>query len=221
MWIATASGSYILNFAKDNRGFFNMNQLSQEMTVATANHALTLGSIPFASNAQGVFSYDGKAVKEWTAKVRNTLGNFSDKEITANYTKGWIIGASSFVVDTTNEKIFDYGTSGFRFTTRTLVGDNGNSPYTVGKIAFIIEHSDAANGTINWQSKVEEGDWMPEEDVVCVYQQGEYARIETELSNDITTCHRFALSLTGLSSNIKIKSIEICVQGLAQGSISE
>lgn len=221
LWVATASGSYLLNFAKDNRGFFNMNKLSQEMTVSDANNALTLNGMPIASNANGVFMYDGRQVKELTAKVRNSLGNFSNKAITANYTKGWVVGTNSFVVDTLSGNLYDYGTSGFRFTSRTLTASSGNSPFIVGRIGFVLEHTDSADGTISWQTKVEDNDWEDQEDIDCSAIQGYMSRVDTMMNSDPTNCHRFALRITALPSNIRIKEIQAEVTGLMLGDISE
>ena len=221
VWVATAGDSYILSLSSAYGDRRSVSRLSQEMFVSSAANAVVLGSIPFASNAGGLFSYDGKIVKEWTRKVRNNLGSFSNQAILADYQKGLIIGTSKFVVDTTTEKLFDYGTTGFRFTTRTLVSDDENRPFKVGKIAFLLEHSDTEAGTMDWQTKSEDLDWNDETQIECKYQEGDYTRVEASVESDSLNVHKFAIRLTGLSSNLAIRGIHINVQGFAIGSATE
>ena len=213
IWVATATGSYLIPNANDPRSFFEPQRIAQELVVATAANALVLDGSAFASNAGGVFSWDGGAVKEWTRKVRNTLGNFDAATITADYEKKAIIGTSKFVIDTTTGKLFDYGTSGFRFVTRTLAQPDQWQPFKVDSVAMIIERTNQNTGTIKWQTKAEDAAWYTEQDVILTEERN---RAVLAINNPNKAVRKFALRITSLSSNIRIEHIQMSVVGLAQ-----
>ena len=228
MWVGTLTGSHLIRNATDQRGFFELGPFSQEMLVPASTCALTLDGFPIAFNANGVFSWDGRKVTELTRKIRNNLGAFAysaagTDTVKADYAKKWIVGQDAtvgkFVIDTETGKLFDYSTSGFRFTTRTLAQTQGYAPFQVGGIAFVYEAS--ARGEIEWQTKSEDGSWYTERKLVVPYEEGSFTRMEAELRNPILSARRFAVRLTALSSTIKIREIQITVQGLAQSSSTE
>lgn len=220
MCVVTATGSYLIRDANDSRGFFELSRFSQEMYATGATYCNVLNDNVFVCNDRGVFSWDGNNVKEWTRGVRNTLGSFASKAITCDYQKGFIVGAASFVIDTMTGKLFDFGTSGFRFTTRTMAQGVGMNPFETLAVGFLIEHGTEADGTISWQTKIEDNDWVDQPDIECKQTSGQHSRIEREIKG-IRTGHKFALRVTSLSSNIYIKSIEAAVRGLAQNSFAE
>ena len=221
MWVGTGSGSQLINGTTDARGYYELAEFFQEMFVASSSNALVLDAVPFVSNISGIFSFDGDSVKEWTRPVRYSLGSFTATEIKANYPRGWIIGTSKFVLDTQTGKLFDYGTSGFRFTTRTLSQLNAFNPFEILAVAFIYKQTDTAGATISWQTQIEDGDWTDEPDASFVYQAEEYTRKEFMLQREQRVGHRFAVRLIAMSSTLELKEIQVCVRGLAQGSMSE
>ena len=150
--------------------------------------------------------------------MRNTLGNFASKAIKADYSKGHIIGTSGFVIDTRNEKLFDYGTAGFRFTTRQIAQDPSARPFQVGPLNFVVEHDDATDGEVEWQSKIDNEDWFTEEPITFLYDEGQYSRKRVESENGVFSGHRFQIRLTSMTSNIAIKDIGISIQVLQAGS---
>jgi hypothetical protein len=224
MWTYGASGSQMLSgraLSDDLKGSFD--QLIQEMTVSTgkATSAVTLDEIPYCANTKGVWSYDGKAVTEITRPVRNSLGVFaSEPALTCNYYHKYLIGGTSFAIDVTNGKLFDY-TAGFLFTSRTLVGKSFR-PFGIGDLSFSIQFapSDPSDGTITWQSKAEDNDWFDEEDINVVCEDGLKTVIQVRPENPVTTARKFAIRLTGLSDNVYIRSIDINVSEYDQGTIS-
>lgn len=220
IWVATASGSQILGHTTSDREWAEVKRLYQEFSVSTAANALVLDGIPVVSNTSGVFSFDGTKTTEWTRPIRNSLGSFSNQAILADYAKGWIIGTSKFVIDTQTSKLFDYGTVGNLFTTRTIAQTDGYGPFEVTDIAFVIQHSTTSDSSFALETKIEENDWQAQADVQCKYVQDGLTRIEVPFDQSIRTGHRFSLRVSGLDSEISIREIQICVRNLCLGSFS-
>jgi len=223
MIVATAKGSHLINNVVDQRGFYTLDQFKQEMFATTATHVLVLDGQPFASNAKGLFSFNGSAVKEWTAKVRNSLGPFTAKAITADYSKKLIIGTTTYICDTTNGKLFDYSTSGFRFTSRALVQPRGMDAFTVDMIGIVFEKTTAATDleVISWQTKLEDNDWQDEEDIEISKEEDQATRVTKEVLGTNRTGHKFQVRLTSLPASIKIRQIQVNALNLAKKVISE
>jgi hypothetical protein len=227
MWIAGGSGSEFIDGATSPNGQFRLGQLIQELNLSTGKgtSALTLDEIPYCVNTKGIWSYDGSAVKEWTRPVRNSLGVFNDEvALTADYQNKFIIGAASFVLDVTNGKLFDYGTSTttFLFTSRTMVA-KGYRPFAIGDISFSLQFSttDTNDATISWETKCEDNDWFVEPDIVVSAISGTKTLVSRRPTNPVTTAHKFALRINALSSNLYIREIDITSAELAQDSFSE
>jgi len=64
MWVATATGSHLIQNANDKRGFFGEGKFVQAFPVNNSARAITLDGIPYSCHSGGVFSYDGREVKE-------------------------------------------------------------------------------------------------------------------------------------------------------------
>jgi len=220
LWIATGSGSQFLQRVNDGRAYYELTPMRQELWVAAANRCITLDGKPFVCNSSGVFSYNGDETKEWTAAVRDSLGSFANQPILAEYSKKYIIGTSKFVIDTNNGKLFDFGTAGFRFTSRTLTSEGEFNPFEVISIAFILSQT-GDGGTISWQTKMEDNDWTDEDDIEVEAEQEQYTRIERETGQTSRMCRRFAMRITSLSSNISIREIQVNVSNMAQGAFTE
>jgi len=222
MAVVTATGTYFMDNCRDTRGFFALGRFWQELNADGTTKVTSLDGNLVVSNTTGVFLSDGNSVKELTKLVRDSLGSFSNIAILADYKKKYIIGTDKFVIDLGNGgKLFDFGTSGFLFTSRTLQSDVDARPFAVDAIAFILEQSDTAGGTISWSSKIEDNDWYAESDINIVSQQDQYTRHEITLENSRACGRKFAIKITGLSSNIKIKSIQVMVKGFEMRGPSE
>ena len=220
LWVATATGSQVIRNADDSYGRYELQKFKQELFVPAAAQALVLNDDAVVCNANGVFSWNGQTLKEWTRPVRYSTGNFTNKNITAHYARGQIIGASSFVVDTTTGKLFDYGTSGFRFTSRTIANPATYSPLQVASIRLIYSLTNPG-GTVSWQTKFDEDDWHTEEDIEIQYTAGEYTGVTRPLQGDKTTGQKFQMRLTALDDDIKIREILVLVGRYALGAIAE
>ena len=225
MWLATASGSQFIDGATNPSGQFKLGQLIQEMTLSSGHgtSALVLDEIPFLVNTKGIWSYDGSAVKEWSKPVRESLGSFgSEVALTADYQDKYIIGAAKFVLDVSNGKLFDYGTTGFMFTSRTLAG-SGYRPFGVGDVTFSVVFSttDPTDATIKWDTQAEDSDWFAEPDIQVPCVSGGKTIVIARPQNPVTNVHKFTMRINSLSDNLYIREIDVSVNELAQGSFSE
>ena len=223
MWVCQTSGSQFIANTIDQRGFYTMGEHKRELKAATANRCIVLDGKPVVSNTDGVYMYDGKETKELTRAIRNNLGNFSNKPLKTDYQNKYILGDSNFAIDVENGQLYDYGTSGFRFTTRTLSQeDESYRPITVNRIAFTYKlTTPSSGGTISYETKIEDGDWIAGEDLEIYDEEDQRTRKVTELETDVRTGRRFTLRITGLSANIKLRRIEVEAYDLAANAYSE
>lgn len=215
LMVCTASGSLIIRNANDPRAFMFQTHWYSALDVAAAANVALLGNVPFVSSASGVLSFDGNEIKEWTAKVRNTLGSFTTANLGVDYEKKLVIGGTSFAIDAAREKLFDYGTAGFRFTTRTLAQPAMLRPFRTTSISIGVQHGSAAGGTIKWESQIDDNDWYAEPDIEVPYNEETYSRIQRAVENPVRTGMRFRIRLTSLSSNLYLTDIFACTDGLA------
>jgi hypothetical protein len=223
MMVITASGSHLLTNCADSRGleYFQRGELLKDFYTANAAYATVLNDIPYVCNAKGVFSYDGREVKELTRAVRDSIGNFASVAILADYDNDLIIGTNKFAIDTKSGKLFDYGTSGFYWESRVIAQSFDYNPFDVQSVAFVIHHASTAGGKIGWSSKTENTDWYEEQTINIPYQEGKYTRIEAAVARPIRTGYRFQIKLNSLSSNIYIREIQVCLQNFDLGTYTE
>lgn len=219
--VVKSDGSFYIPNASDRSGKFTKSVISQDFVNATANLVSSFGGVAYTVNSTGVYSFDGEKVTELTAKIRNSLAPFNASAITFDHDKKWMIGgATEWAIDLNNGKLYDYSTAGFRFTSRALRGEN-HEPISVERLAFMIDHSSTAGGQLSYQAKVEEGDWSDAKTIDLPYEADGYSRVEESLySEDIATCRKWQMRITSLSSNVRIKQIQVYVTGLEAQDIS-
>jgi len=220
LWVATATGSQLMQNMTDPRGFFWLGDFEQEFFVDTANMAITLGGVPYICNAKGVFSWDGKEVKELTRAVRNHISPFASVAILADYDEKLVIGTAKFVIDTTNGKLFDYSKSGFLFTSRTMSqpATEGLQPFNANSIAFLLNITASGNQKIVWETKTDNNAWYKEPDILI---NDKAIRVERGFNNPATACREFTMRITSMTSGVRIREIQLVVQGYSQEMIVE
>jgi len=223
LWIITAGGSYFIGNAKSmGESDFEASQFIQELKTSTATNAMTMSGIPVVSNSSGVFMWTGNKLVELTRAVRTSLGSFGAVAITADYLNQKIIGASKFAIDITTGKLFDYGTSGFLYTTPTMAQGRGKAPFQVNSFIIGYEMITAGSATITWQSKCEDQAWHDEENIEIIDDEaGQYSRREMSIGNPITSAHKYAFRITSMSSNVAIEDILVNVAGYAVEAATE
>jgi len=218
MAVITAAGGYVIPGAIDPRGRFQRGPLIQEVATTVAGYVTELDGTVYVSNASGLFAWRGEEVKELTVPVRNNATGFTSTALLCNYVKKWVIGTSKFVYDANTQRLYDYNTSGFLYTTPTLSMPAAR-PLTVYKLGFVIDRSSTATGTAGIATQIEEGSWSAVETFSFVANEGQYSWVEYQLPNPLM-CRRFAARLTALSSNIYIREIHAYVDGYAQSDYS-
>ena len=216
LWVLTSGGSYFIQNAKSlGEEDFEATQYVQELTTTSATYALTLNGQPIVSNSSGVYMWTGSKIVEMTRPVRNSIGNFGAVAIKTNYLQDKVVGTAKYAIDAQTGKLFDYGTSGFRYTTPTMAQPRQYKPFVVNTFALAYEASSAGSATISWQSKAEDEDWYTEEDIEIIADQDTKSRLEVEIGNPCRSAHKYSFRLTALSSNISIRTIHVNVSGLA------
>ena len=216
LWLVTAKGSYFITNARSKaEEDFEPSQFVQELKTSAKTYAMTLGEKPVVSNTSGVFMYDGGKTTELTRAVRDSLGSFTAVAIKADYEDQRIIGTAKFVIDVQDGKLYDYGTTGFLYTTPTMAQPAEYKPFVVNTIAFTYEMTGTDTKTIQWQSKAEDQDWHTEDEIDIIADDSEQSRKEVEIGNPNRSAHKYVFRITGLSDNISIRSIHVNVEGLA------
>lgn len=167
-------------------------------------------------NINGAWLYNGENVTEMTVPVRNNLGTFTSASVTSlrgNFEKRRLIGygtATKFIIDLSGQasRLFDYGTSGFRFTTRTLTGTEGE-PILIDAIGLIYQYSASESASIGLDVKI--NDTWKSETQYTIRPANDNGLALIPLSN-FMACRKFALRITSMSPSLYISSILVHVK---------
>ena len=208
MFVAKATGSYIIENI-DDRGVFFRSDIAQEMFAPAANQVTELDGVIYVSNVNGLFSFAEGKVNEITRKVRNnatSLARYANQALTVDYTKKRIIG-TTFAYDVENEKLFRYSGSTFRATSKQFHQPD-YSPFTVGRLVFVIEHSTTANGTLKYQIKFEDDNWGQETTVILQSKNENFTVVLEDLAQS-RAVSRFQIRITSLTSTKYIREVRL------------
>ena len=230
MLMCTATGSHMMQNCRDPRGFFWVGEFEQRFFAEAANRVTVLQGIPYACNADGLFRWDGKGVDEVSRPVRNNLAPFAAQAILADYDENLIIGTDAFVYDADKNKLFDYSTEGFRFTSRTLSqpasNKGGKQPFEISGIIFLFDQKVTDRQTIKWETRFDatdeqtggSGDWYKEDDIIL---NGAPKRIELPMNNPLRSGREFSLRITSMSADVRIREIQVITRGYSQETALE
>jgi hypothetical protein len=204
-----AASAYVIR--DTNRAHPQKSLVTQEWGIGQSARVTDLAGLAINSLATGVYSLDPGSgqVTELTAKIRNNLGNFGAVEIKSDYLKGRIIGTSKFVIQLPDRDrdielgLFDYGTSGFRWTSPTLLAGDA-APIAITKLGYIIEHTGTSPGRITVQIR-HEGNWGAAQSVIMPYEQGAYSWFEHPVNGALQT-RRWTMRITAMSA-VRIRKI--------------
>jgi len=218
--VVGATGSYMMGNMLDPRGFFYLNDLEQGFFASVANRVVTLQGIPYACNASGLFSWNGQEVTEVTRPIRNNIAPFTDTAILSDYDERLVIGTDKFVFDSLTNRLFDYSTEGFLFTSRTLSqpSSTGVQPFEVNSVAFLFDITSDDRQTITWETKTDNGGWKEEPDILIIEKE---KRMERTIENSVTSCREFTMRITSVTAGVRIREIQAVVKRLNQESITE
>lgn len=224
--ILTASGAHVISNTNSYGGVFNKTQIVPGFYATSGDGSTVLNNTPYVCNASGLFSYDGREIKEWSRKIRGSLGTFASKTLRIDASKQFVVlysgTTATACLETETGKLFDYGTSGFLFTSRTLANVPGYAPFHWDNMAFSIEHANTSDGTITYQTKVDDGSWIDEPVLTIRASDTQRTRYEVPVQGGTARggC-KFAMRITALSSNVYIRAIDLCVQGLDERFFSK
>lgn len=207
MYVGKSTGGYVVSATSDPYARFTHGNIMPEIAVSAATNAVEYNGMAFISNSLGLISFDGDNSTELTNMVRSRSASYQSKALTVDYSKGRIIGASSFVYDIPSKKFFDYSSTGFRYTSRTLVAPTGKS-FTVTAVAFRLDNVDARSGQIRFQIKLDDGKWTKEINAPVKHVEEEYNRSVVMLETPVVS-RSFTIRLTGIDGNIRIRAIDI------------
>jgi len=211
LFVGKATGGYILPGSISLDGDFQHADLEEQMKVSNALYATPLEQVPFVSNANGIYTWNGGAVQELTVNVRSSISYFANRQLRIDRPKRRLIGYDGtrvkFIYDTVMKKLFIYQDTNtdFRFTTRTI---SSTRPFPVRAVAFEFDNTTDARGILKFQTKLDKSDWRKEITVTTDDREEQYNRIRAEI-DDSPQSHEFALRLTRLDPHIHIRAIYI------------
>jgi len=225
MIVFKATGAYLIPNATDPNADFVHSNLIQEAHIAVADRALAINNLVYFSNADGLFSIsDQGEIIEITIPTRGS-GLFENKALTADYENKYLIGDDDqYCLDlNANNKIFDYRTEGFLYTTPSLRmrgrGDQGN-PFTVSRVAFEIEHLAAdTDGRIVFATQFDSRGWNDSQTLDVLYERGSTERehIVLDVQENARAFRMRITTLTGLA----IRRIYVNSADFTQNSFDE
>lgn len=206
-----AASLYVVRNADAPQGNFVAEYVKQSSGLPVAGNIIAMDGKLYWCNTYGVWQYDGNQIVELTTPIRENLGAFVSTAITlltADFAKKEIIGLNGattkfIIVPAQNVELYDYSTSGFRFTTRTLVGAEVE-PLLVDKIALAYTYTAGELATADLQIKINDR-WL-DESQVKIRPAIDNGRIEVPLTN-MLACRKFALRITGMSAGLYISRI--------------
>ena len=207
---------YVVRNADNPGASLTAEYVKQSSGLPVTGNVIALDDKLYWANASGVFQYDGKNILELTEPIRNNLGTFASGEITtlrADFSQKKVVGRSAsdteFVIALgDNTKLYDYSTTGFKFETRTLVGEEGE-PLLVDKIGFIYQYSTSEQATVDFGVKI--NDSWKNKNQLKIRPANDNGWAEMGLTN-VLACRKFALRITNMSSGLYISKILIHVK---------
>lgn len=210
---------YVINNANNPDGDFVATYIKQASGLPTAGKWVVIDNLVVYANTHGIFSFDGQNITELTYPIRNNLGTFSDSQVStlrADFEKRRIVGRGTsdtkFIIELGQQaRLYNYSTSGFRFTTRTLAGANGET-MVVDKLGLIYQY-EGDKFYLNIDVKI--NDTWKTEDKFTIRPANENCFATLNIKN-VLSCRKFAVRLTSLDANVYINSI---MAHLKQGGV--
>jgi len=213
MAVIKTSGSYIVENVYDPRGtqFFRRSDIIQELSAASVTNVTELDGTLYASNANGLIAYKDGKTTDLTALVRDSKTGFTTLNLESDYINKRIIAttdsSNGFVYDVPTEKLFKYVASTFRYTTRQWHHPQWFKTAIDG-VKFVIVHGDTSDGTLTYQTRIDENAWSDTKTAYLTYSDGIYTVVDEGLTEN-GAGHRFQVRVTDISSNKYIQEIRV------------
>lgn len=216
MAVFTSDNLYVVRNAAASGYALNAEHVRQAGGVRAAACVVAVDGVLYWVNTRGLFSYDGQSVNELTYLTRSSLAPFSYSttlDLRANFDRSRVVGrgasGTTFIAQPGETPgLYDYSTSGFRFTTRTLTGKDGE-PLVIDKVAFTYQYSGSTAPTIGLDVKINDT-WKTDVDHRIQFTQ-DNGRSEAALDN-MLACRRFALRVRSMTSGLYVSQIMVHVK---------
>jgi hypothetical protein len=226
MFAGNATHGLMIPNAASRGGNYIPTQLDDRMACAAYTNAMVVNQALYVSNSRGLWAWDGREIVEVFRPHRATVqassaGVWQTNTLTLDFQKARIIGDTKWVFDTLTGRIFDYTTSGFLWTSRTMVAD-GWKPFTVKAVSFDYESVDGNDAWLKFQIKHDKG-WEPATPVRVTIPYAEDTRARYEyMLEDWVQARQFAIRIVDMSTNFRIKQVDILTDlAVEQGSWTE
>jgi len=216
MAIFKADALYVIKNSDNPGGSFVAEYIKQSSGLSVVGNVIAVDNTLYWLNTHGLFSYDGNQIVELTEPIRNNLGTFSSTlitSLTADFQQRRIIGLNGadtkfIVVLGQTPELYDYSTTGFRFTTRTLVGKEGE-PFLIDKVSVVYQYSASDYATCDIDVKINDS-WKTESQF-RITPTSDNGRAEFALTNALS-CRKFALRITAMGKSLYISNILVHVK---------
>ena len=214
---------YVVMNSDSPSGSLVSKYVKQASGLPVAANVIAIDDTLVWANTHGMFSYDGRSITELTRPIRDNLAPFvstSIDEIKADFQKRRVIGlnssATKFIIELGDKpQLYDYSTSGFKYTSKTLVADDA-SPLLVDKVGLIYQYDATDRASVTLGIKIND-DWKKEDafPIRPSVDSSGNGFVEIPLRNFLA-CRKWALRITALSSSFYVNAIKI---HLKQGGV--
>lgn len=212
--IATADGSSVVSNAADSRALMVVSNFIEELKISAAGAITELDGVVYASNADGIFAFDGRATQEVTRKVRNDLTPFASQNLyyqSGDIEKKYILCGSAVnsivgLYEVPTQKLFEYSGSVFRWTSRQFHLPNYDT-FQPQTLRFAIEHNNTDSGYLSYQIRYDDDAWSAETTMSLPYQQEDFTIVREDLADGGRSCRRFQLRINDIDVNKYVKKI--------------
>jgi hypothetical protein len=185
--------------------------IKQASGLPVAGKWVVVDNVIVWANTYGIFAFDGQQITELTAPIRNNLGTFAGGSISTlrgDFQKRRIVGRGAsdtkFIITLGQDVgLYDYSTSGFRFTTKTIVSSNAE-PFLIDRIAVIYQFNAADSAYVNMDVKI--NDTWKSEEKFTIRPANDNGLAIFNLKN-VFSCRKFAARITSMSQSLYINSI--------------
>ncbi|MCP4638850.1 MAG: hypothetical protein GY851_00380 [bacterium] len=208
MAIGKSTGSYVLRGVTDPRGadFWRKGDIIQEIKLATAANATELDSVAYFSAADGLFSFGANgSVTDLTRRVRDSVSDYANIALKPDYSKKRIVGTAKFVYDAETDRLFNFATSGFLWTSPTLHARDF-SPFIVDRFSFVIENTSTDDQTFTVQYKLEEDDWYEEHVVEVLKDTGTHTVVHADVF-ERKSVKKFQVRITAMDGGLAVREV--------------
>ena len=194
LFVAKASGGYVLGNLNDTRALFQSTHLMQTLAVPAANQVAAIDGMAFVTNTLGMTALESGKTVEVSRKVRTLT--LTGMALTLDYTKRRVIVGESYVYDMSLSKWFAYDGVTFRFTTRQLANPDW-SPFAVDRVVFSVRHTTDGDGLLTYAVRYDDEPWSDDFVVTIPNEPGSFT-MQSETLDQKRSTRRFQIRVSSL-----------------------